>query len=176
MNLDPKIKKVLSVAAAVIIGAAVLIWLLLNPGPEHIEDTNGAENYTLQSIRESDIVSLKLGSRGGVSTRKTGLDLGAISISDGIEYSSNKFTGVYELYSCHLFKGSDILIDLADYRIESGNFAFYVVFNGEIIGTLTPDEFGTAHFLYENADKSGTLQYIIAGESADFTFISATEW
>ena len=46
---------------AMLLGAVVVLvcagWLLMNLGPEHIEDTNGTDNYTLQRITEADVVA-----------------------------------------------------------------------------------------------------------------------
>ena len=52
-----KIKKtLLSIFAVVLVGVAA-VWMLLNPGPEHIEDTNGADNYSLQQITPRDVIA-----------------------------------------------------------------------------------------------------------------------
>ena len=89
---------------------------------------------------------------------------------------SKKFTGVYRLYTATLFKGSDIYVDLAGFEIKEGNFAFYVVFDGEVIGKIEPDDFATAEFTLENVEKTASLEYFIAGESASFEFIAPTGW
>ena len=176
MAISEGMKKTLGGVFAVVLLAVGAAWMLLNPGPEHIEDRNGPDNYSLQQITKEDVVALKMGSRGGPSESETQWNFGPLSVSSGIKYSSRKFTGVYRLYSCTIFKGSDIYVQLADFQVKSGNFAFYVVFDGRVVGEVKPDEFGTAQFTMENVNKTGTLDYIIAGESANFSFVSPGEW
>ena len=161
---------------AVVIVAVTVAWMIANPGPEHIEDVNGAEDHSLAVITQQDIVEHKMGSRGGISTGESGMDIGGISILSGIKYSSKKFTGVYPLYASKLFKGSDIYVRLSNFEVNSGNFAFCIVFDGQVIGTVEPDEFGTAEFQLDNVEKTGTLEYVLAGESANFKFYASEEW
>ena len=174
--MSEKMQKIIFAIGAVVLVAAIVLWMILNPGPEHIEDTNGSDNYALQQITEADVLECKMGNRGGPNTAEAHWDFGPLNVSSGMEYSSHKYTGVYRLYSATIFKGSDIYVYLGDFHINSGNFAFYVVFDGEIVGQVQPDEFGLADFTMENIDKTGTVEYIIAGESADFRFIAPVEW
>ena len=176
MNVSEKTKKMLGAVGAVVLVIAIAAWMILNPGPEHIEDTNGADNYALQQITEADIIAHNMGTRGGLATSESYWSIGSLEISDGVEYSCKKFTGVYLLDSCTIFKGSDIHIFLGDFRIMSGNFAFYVVLDGQIIGEVKPDADGVGELLIENIEKTGTLEYIIAGESAQFRFIAPSVW
>ena len=50
------------------------------------------------------------------------------------------------------------------------------MFDGQIVGQVLPDDSGFSEFILENIEKSGTLEYVIAGESADFQFIAPSEW
>ena len=176
MKLTEKIKKTLWVLFAVALVGGFIAWMLLNPGPEHIEDTNGPDNYALQQITEADVASLKMGSRGTVSTHETHWNVAGFEVSDGVEYASDKFTGVYSLYTTTIIKGSDIHLFLTDFRVNSGNFAFYVLLDGKIVREAKPDEFGMVELLIENIDSTATLEYVIAGESADFRFTAPAEW
>lgn len=144
------------------------VWFILNPAPEHIEDTNGADNYTLQQITRQNIIKQDMGTRGTVKEKEHQLDLGAFNVSSGRKYSSKKFTGVNLVYSSTIFKGSDIYVSLADFKINSGNFGFYIVFDGEIVGQVTPE---TSEFRLDNIEKTASLEYVIAGESANFSFV-----
>lgn len=175
-SLNAKIKKILWGIFAVVLVVVCGIWFLLSPSPEHIEDTNGADNYALQTITEQDVIAFDMGTKGAISESEINFDFGGLGVSNGTKYSSEKFTGVYLLNTCQIFKGSDIYVHLAEYDIKEGNFAFYVVFDGEVIGQVEPDEFGMAEFLLEDVDKNGTLEYIIAGESANFTFTAPIGW
>lgn len=175
--MSEKMKKIFGIAVVIAVVGAVAAWMILNPGPEHIEDTNGADDYSLQTITEEDVVKCEMGSRGGLAESTSNLSVGGIQISDGIEYSCKKFTGVHRLYTCTIFKGSDIHVSLVDFKIKSGNFAFYVVLDGEIYGQVKPaEDGGFSEFILDSVEKSGTLEYIIAGESANFSFVSPTEW
>lgn len=176
IEINEKTKKILfGILAAVLIGAFV-IMTVLNPGPDHIEDTNGADNYALEKITEQDVIDQKMGIKGGVGESETHYDFAGLNISEGIRYSSKKFTGVYRIYSATIFKGSDIYVSLAEFNIKEGNFAFYIVFDGEVVGQVKPSESGFSEFKMENIDKTGSLEYVIAGESASFEFISPTEF
>lgn len=176
MNLNPKTKNILWIVFAVVLVAVIAVWMFLNPGPEHIEDQNGADNYALQTITEQDVIEQKMGTRGTVREWETHLDIAGWSVSDGIRYSSDKFTGVYMLYNTTLFKGSDIYVSLAEFVINEGNFAFYVVFDGEVVGKVEPSENALAEFRLDNVEKTGTLEYVIAGESASFEFVAPTDF
>ena len=175
-NSNPKTKNILVGVLVVVFVVVFAVWMFGNPGPDHIEDTNGADNYALQTITEQDVVAMEMGSRGTVSTSETQLNIAGMTVSDGIKYSSEKFTGVYLLHTTTILKGSDIYINLAEFHITEGNFAFYVVLDGEIVGQVTPSEVGVSEFTLESVEKTGTLEYIIAGESASFTFTAPTEF
>ena len=170
-----KIKKLL-LGAGVVVFIVVFALMMLNSNHEHIEDTNGADNFSLQQISEKDVVDLKMGTKGTLSTSETHYEFAGLEVSDGITYSSKKFTGVYLLHSYTAFKGSDIYVYLADFQRYEGNFAFYIVLDGKIIGEVEPDEFGVAEFLYENIDKNASVEYVLAAESASFSFIAPYEW
>ena len=172
MNINVKIKNILWVVFAVVLVVVAAIWMFADPKLEHIADTNGADNYSLQTITEQDVVEQKMGTKGSVS--KSEVRLG--NISNGIKYSSQKFTGVYRLYTTTIIEGSDIYVDLAGFEIKAGNFAFYVVFDGEVVGKIEPDDFATAEFTLKNVEKTASLEYFIAGESASFEFIAPTGW
>ena len=174
--MTEKIKNIFWIIFAVALVALIAGWSFFNPGPEHIEDTNGPENYTLQQITEDDVVSLKMGSRGGLAETESHLYIGPLDISDGVKYSCDKFTGVHRLYTATIFKGSDIHIYLSNFKIKSGNFAFYVVIDGKIVGEVKPNVVGSAEFLLENIEKTADVEYIIAGESADFEFVAPLNW
>ena len=104
MKLSEKTQKVLwgIFAGVLIISAAA--WMILNPGPEHIEDTNGAENYELQTITDDNIINQDMGAMGfTVSTN---------NITNMTEFSSKKFTGVHEVVYSNLLGKSDFVLNL----------------------------------------------------------------
>lgn len=117
-----------------------------------------------------------MGSRGAVNEIETQYEFAGLNISSGKKYSAKKFTGVYCLYTTTLFKGSDIYVNLGEFEIKEGNFAFYIVFDGAVVGQVTPSETAFSEFTLENVEKTGTLEYVIAGESANFAFIAPSEF
>ena len=175
MRLNRRIKKFLGcIFALAMIG--VTVWLIRqNPGPEHIEDTNGPDNYALQQITEADILTCEMGSRGWLAEQDKGVKLGIFDLGSGRQYSCKKFTGVCRMHYETILKGSDIYVSMSHFEVRSGNFAFYVLFEGQIVGQLVPDEFGYAEFRLDNVPQTGTVEYVIAGESANFRFRSPYE-
>ena len=39
-------KKILGIVCVIALVGVIGVWMPVNPGPEHIEDTNGADNLT----------------------------------------------------------------------------------------------------------------------------------
>ena len=146
------------IIVVVIIGAV----MLFNSDLKHIEDTNGAENFELQTITDEDIAKIEMGSLN-VGTSKN-------SITNMTEISSSKFTGVYEVLYTNLIGKSDFLLNIYDYQINGGNFKMAVVHDGKIVKTLTEENYEET--LLE--DINGTVSLVIAGESADFSFKMTT--
>ena len=71
---------------------------------------------------------------------------------------------------------TNIHLYIGEFEIKEGNFAFYIVFDGEVVGQITPGETAFSEFKLENVEKTGALEYVIAGESASFTFIAPSEF
>lgn len=169
-------KKTIWPLLTVALVVSIAVWMLFNAGPNHIEDTNGPDNFALQQITEENIVNQDIGARGGLS-KETFWNAGNIGGPlSGVKYFSSKFTGVQVLYTCTILEGSDIHVYLTGFHVESGNFAFYVVLDGEIVGEVKPDEFGIGEFILEDIEKTGTLEYIVAGESANLWFSIPQAW
>lgn len=55
-----RIKKIL-LGVAVIVFIGVFAFSMLTSDIEHIEDTNGAENYKLQQITDENIINMDIG-------------------------------------------------------------------------------------------------------------------
>ncbi len=144
--------------ALVLVAVIIAGVMLLNSDLEHIEDTNGAKNYELQTITDENIINKDIGALG-VTTKKN-------SLTNMTEISSNKFTGVHEVLYINLIGKSDFVLNIYDFKVNSGNFKMVVVHNDEIVKTLTPEN--SDEFILN--DISGTVSLVIAGESADFSF------
>lgn len=146
------------ILVAVIIAAV----MLFNSDLEHIEDTNGAENFALQTITDENIINHDIGSLN--------VDTSTNNITNMTEISSKKFTGVYEVLYTNLLGKSDFMLNLYDFKVNSGNFKMVVVHDGKIVKTITEENYEET--LIE--DINGTVSLIIAGESADFSFKMTT--
>ena len=159
MKLSEKTKKIVSIAAAVVLVVVAGAWLLFD-GIEHIEDTNGPDDYSLQTITEENIIKMDMGSIGGPNISR------GILTGDTVEFSAKKFTGVYEILYDNFIGKSDFQLDLTNYYIKGGNFKLVVVHDDEIVAELEPGMLVE----YRLEDVKGYVSLRIVGESASFTF------
>lgn len=138
----------------VVLGA----YLFLTDNMEHIEDTNGPDNYALTVITDENIINQDMGALN--VKRSSGI------LNDGITFSSKKFSGVYRVFATNFFLNSDFDMDLAGFWVNSGNFRMCLVNDGKIIADVEPGMFPEV-LLH---DLNGSFELVIAGESADFEF------
>ena len=155
---NEKLKKAVSFALVVALVAVGFLWFG-KTNLEHIEDTNGPENYALQVLTDDNIRKLDVGARNvGQST--------SFLTGDTVTYSSKKFTGVYEVFSTNIITNRyEIIVNHA--RVDAGNFKMVLCVDNEIIHEFALNEL-TQSFVLENV--RGTISLRIAGESADFMF------
>lgn len=151
------IKKLLVSLGAIVLVIFGAIWILGND-LEHIEDTNGETNYALQTITDSNIINMDIGALN--LKEKTGF------VTNTKTYSSDKFTGVAEIYGTNI-KANRFDITVNHAQVNSGNFKMVLVCNDEIVHEFTLNELSQSYTL-EN--PSGYVALRIAGESADFMF------
>ena len=145
----------------ILIAVAVVVicgYSFLNSDLKHIEDTNGPDDYTLTTITDENIIKQDMGALN--VSKSTGL------LNDGVTFKSDKFTGVYRVFQTNFFFDSDFLMDVAGFWVNSGNFRMCIVNDGKIIATVEPGMFATC----ELSDLNGSIELVIAGESADFEF------
>ena len=155
--MNMKWKNILVVLAGIAIGAFVLVSIFKNP-LEHIEDTNGAENFTLQTITDENICKMDL---GALNVNKH-----EALVGDTVTYDSDCFTGVYEIYTANRITNRfEITVNHA--TVNAGNFKMVLCLDNEIVHTFTLNEL-TQTFVLE--DVAGTISLRIAGESAEFSF------
>ena len=145
----------------ILLAVAVIVFCgysFLTSDLEHIEDTNGPDNYALTTITDENIINQDI---GALNVKKsTGI------LNDGITFSSNQFTGVYQVFQTNFLFDSDFLMDIAGFFVNEGNFKMAVVNNGEIIAVVEPGLFATCDL----SGLNGSFELVIAGESADFEF------
>ncbi len=137
--------------------AVAAVWMM-GDDLEHIEDTNGTDNYTLQTITDENIVK---GDVGALNFRKH-----TSPLNDGITFSSDRFTGVAEIMLTNFVFPSDFDLEVTGFHVNSGNFKMAVVHDETIVAVIEPDLFPSCYL----EDVTGTVSLVIAGESADFTF------
>ena len=152
-----KLKKVLMILGVVIFVAVAAVWIF-STDIEHIEDTNGPDNYTLQQINDENIINMDVGALNYKESKDV--------LSNTITYSSDKFTGVAEIYNNNI-KGNRLDITVNHARVDSGNFKLVLLHKGEIVHEFRLNELMQTYTL---KNPSGNVSLRIAGESADFQF------
>lgn len=157
MNLNEKTKKILIGIGAIVLIVVAVVWFMQSD-LEHIEDTNGADNYNLQTITDSNIINRDIGAMG--------LKISNSTITNTTSYSSEKFTGVEEIY------GENIVANRMEFNINhasvtEGNFKIVLLVDDEIVHEFKLNELMQTYVL-EN--PSGYVSLRIAGESANFMF------
>lgn len=157
MNLNEKTKKILIGIGALVLIVVSAVWFM-QTDLEHIEDTNGAENYNLQTITDSNIINRDIGAMG--------LKISNSTVTNTTSYSSEKFTGVEEIY------GENIVANRIEFNINhasvtEGNFRIVLLVDDEIVHEFKLNELMQTYVL-EN--PSGYVSLRIAGESANFMF------
>lgn len=148
-----------------IVMVVVGVVVLTNSDLEHIEDTNGPDDYSLTTITDENIRNMDTGSLGGPMISR-GLLMG-----NTVEFSAEKFTGVYEILHDNFVFPSDFLLSLSSFTVEGGNFKMVVVHEDEIVAVLEPGLLVD----YVLEDIEGYVSLRIVGESAAFHF-SMTEY
>ena len=128
---------------------------------EEYEDTNGPDNFELQTITDENIIHLETGASGLTYKESS---IGGFSSS---EYSAKNFNGVEQLYLTNFIGKSDLRIYIGNMNVESGNFKLAVINNDKIIKEIPLDAFGE-EFWFE--DLEGSFSVHVAGESAKFDF------
>lgn len=161
-----KIKGRLFSLLFIVLFAAVGFWVFQNM-PDHIEDTNGPEDFSLVTITDENIINLDMGARNSMTVKEKGVEVGGLKINKAVEIYSKKFTGVTEvMYQNYIF-ASGVVIELDYLKVESGNFKMVLVCDDEMIQVIEPSD---EPIRIELGEIRGTLSLRIAGESAAYRF------
>ena len=151
------LKKILPIAIAAILVVAMAVWFIMDK-PEHIEDTNGADNYSLQTITDENICRLDVSALNVVEDDNI--------VGEAVTYKSKKFSGVYEVFTENIVTNRyEITVNHA--KVNAGNFKMVLCVDDKIVHTFKLNELSQT-FVLENVKGSVSLR--IAGESADFMF------
>ena len=155
--MNEKLKKLFPLLAAVALIVVAVIWFT-GSNLEHIADTNGPDDFTLQTITDDNIRNRDIGALNvGQSTSL---------VSDTVTYSSKKFTGVYEVFTENIVTNRyEITVNHA--RVDAGNFKMVLCVDDEIVHEFTLNTLSQT-FVLDHVN--GTVSLRIAGESADFMF------
>lgn len=138
-----------------------MCFALVGCGTEY-EDTNGQDDFSLQTITDENIIHLETGASGLKYSEE---NLGDIIHSS--EYSSKKFNGVEQIYLMDFIGASDIHVYIGHMNVKSGNFKLVAVNNDKIIHEFDLDTFNE-EIVFE--DITGTFSVHVAGERAAFDF------
>ena len=144
-----------------IVAVVVLVYgaiSLIGNDSQHIEDTNGADNYSLQQITDKNIIKMDMGARNFAETKSV--------LSSMREYSSKKFTGVAEAYRANIVSNR-FDITLYNTNVKEGNLRIVLVYNDEIVHEFDLNELSQSYTL---DNPKGTVSLRVAGESANFNF------
>lgn len=119
-----------------------------------LEDTNGPEDYSLQTLTEEDILQ-------GASTIK--VMSSSTTINNKSTCKAKTMSGVETLFSRKLQNESlDILLSC---EITGGNARLVLILDGEILHDFALNE-NDQHFTLENV--TGKVSLRLAGESAGY--------
>lgn len=136
------------------------VWFLFRGGiTEHIPDTNGPDDFSLQTITDENIRKLNTGALGGGESWD--------SISNTTTYRSDKFSGVSVIHEKEIWT-TGMTINVYNYIVEDGNFRLLVMVDDEILHEFIPN--GDLIQTFELGAISGLFSIRIAGESADYRF------
>ena len=136
---------------------ALLLCALTACGSVKIEDTNGPDDFSLNTITDQNILNRDLPS-GGLAIATGGL------LTKKVEHSAKDYSGVTEILSTNLIAGT-FAVDLMDFTVTGGNFRMVVVNDGKIVADIAP---GTDQISLDGL--KGDVSLRIAGESAAFSF------
>ena len=146
------------ITVVVIAAAVVCVFLLGNDDKGHIADTNGAENFALQSITDENIINRDISSVGFRQSYD--------SITGTTSYHSERFSGVVEVYGENVTATRmELVVNHA--KVTEGNFRLVLMVNDEIVHEFSLNEL-TQTYVLENAE--GYVSLRAAGESANFVF------
>ena len=124
-------------------------------------DTNGEANYTLQTIRDEQIVDLSVGASGLKYSESS-----IAGVLHSSEYSAHNFNGAERIYLTNFLFPSDISVYIGHFNVDKGNFKLIAVCEDEIICEFAPGTFSET-FIFR--DLTGTFAIYAAGESAKFS-------
>ena len=132
-----------------IILLCMIIALSLSACGNHIEDTNGDDNFSLETITDSDIESGK--------TNTVVYSESKMTVGNKTTYKAKKLSGIKKLEDINVNKSFTITSDMT---VSAGNCRLVLLKNSQILQDLNIN--GSEKLTFE----SGRYSLMIAGESA----------
>ncbi len=130
----------------------LILLLTLTGCVEHIEDTNGADNFSLETITDQDI----LNGFPTISVRQS-----KVRKNNEYKYSVKKITGVEEVFKGS-FKKENVAITI-NTSVEEGNARIVLVYKNQIIKQFM---LNADNQVFSMINVDGEIKIIVAGESA----------
>ena len=87
---------------------------------EHIEDTNGAHDFSLETITNEHIVAQSIAPLDLTKEKDP--------MSKGIMFNSDSFSGIYEVFSIHYSEPTTLEMVISGYFVHSGNFKMVPIY------------------------------------------------
>ena len=164
--IKKNLKNVYIVVAFLLCVAVFCVVMSFWADSRHIEDTNGADNYSLQTITDADLISLNTSSTAssvehGTYGKRSGVSQNGVSDYDVIKYSSERISGIDVMQATKVSK--DTLILTINNKVEAGNCKIVIVIDGEIHNEIQLNSQNTI----ELKDMQGKEVFVVIGcESA----------
>ena len=152
--MSKKLKGIIYSVLSVCLILLIVLWFY-DPKFEHIEDINGIDNYSLNTITDSNIIKLNCGPLYETDNEY---------IIDDSKISLIKFSGVMEIHG-EDYNNESLQIDLKNLKITEGNLQTVLLVDNKIIHKFNSNE-SNQSFKVDNI--SGYVALRIAGESANF--------
>lgn len=132
----------------------VLFFGLFLSACRHVEDTNGLDDYTIETFTDDDIIYSKKASFAfGVTKGR---------INDSGKMNARKLSGVEELFYVNV-DGKNLLLEF-NVKCEKGNLRVVVIHNNEIIKDIKINDKDT----FAAPNTNGKYIVKVVGESASF--------
>lgn len=130
----------------------VVLMLMLSGCVKHVEDTNGPDNYEIQTFTDEEITS----------KRKSYITVGSVQnvVNNKNTFKALKFTGIYELKKVDASNQSLTFFIVSE--CTSGNFRIVIVHDNAIIHDVKIND--TESIILNNCN--GKYSLVIVGESA----------
>ncbi len=158
---------VIGIVIFVVLVALLIAVLCARASSKQIEDTNGINNFSLQTISDSDFCDMKVSSvADSVSHsnkgKRSGVSIHGVADYDDVYYSSKKCSGTNVLQSTKSL--TDTLVITVDSEIKSGNCRLVVVKNNEIYREV---ELNKTNIITIDNAKNEEVFVFMGCESAD---------